>query len=301
LIRVLVLGAEGFVGKAVMAALQGADWAVPTSLEPAMDIGRALETADAVVNCVTGKPQTILTNAQRLFAAIGRIGSRPQVVHLGSMTVYGSARGVVDESSPLLADLGGYSQAQLQADQLAAAYPEAIRLRLGCEYGPGCVHWTGVIARCLQSGRLGDLGAAGDGYCNLLFIDDLVAAVLESLRRPQLRGRAFNLATDAPPTWNEYLVRFAKAVGAVPVRRVSRRRLRMEAKVLAPPLKVAQVVFRRLGLTTPPPISPSLVAVCGQDIRLAVDAARRSLDLQWTPLEVGIQRAAAWYGEHPAA
>ncbi len=32
-------------------------------------------------------------------------------------------------------------------------------------------------------------------------------------------GQAFNLAMSGPPTWNEYLVRFARALHAVPVAR----------------------------------------------------------------------------------
>ena len=138
---------------------------------------------------------------------------------------------------------------------------------------------------------MGDLGASGDGLCNLLFIDDLVAAILESLRRPQLQGQVFNLAMAGPPTWNEYFNAFAKALGAVPVRRISRRRLSAEVKYLAPPLKIAQM----LKLPLPPPITPSLVAACRQEIRLDSSAAEVELGLQWTGLGVGLERAAAWW------
>jgi nucleoside-diphosphate-sugar epimerase len=207
------------------------------------------------------------------------------------MTVYGSARGTVDESAPTPADGGAYALAQLGADQLAAQYRQAIRLRTGVEYGPGCRQWSGLIADCLARGRLGDLGASGDGICNLLFIDDLVTAILESLRRPQLQGKVFNLAMAAPPTWNEYFNAFGKALGAVPIRRISRRRLSAEVKYLAPPLKIAQM----LKLPLPPPITPSLVAACRQEIRLASVAAEAQLGLQWAPLGVGLERAASWW------
>jgi nucleoside-diphosphate-sugar epimerase len=297
--RVLVLGPDGFVGRAVTVALARTDWAVPTPLRRISELAHALQSADSVVNCVMGRPDVISETARQLFTIAGTLQQRPAVVHLSSMTVYGSVRGRVDESSPLLADLGAYSRAQREADRLAAEYTQAIRLRPGCEYGPGCEHWTGMIARCLVSGRLGDLGAAGDGYCNLLFIDDLVAAILQALRRPELQGRAFNLAVAAPPTWNEYFIRFAKALGAVPVRRISQRRLKIETKILAPPLKVAQILLARSNLKAsrlPPPLAPSLLAACRQEIRMDVSQAEAALGMRWTGLESGLERAAQWCG-----
>lgn len=213
------------------------------------------------------------------------------------MTVYGSARGIVTEESPLLPDLGPYSQAQCDAERLAAANPNTIRLRPGCEYGPDCPQWTERVARWLLRRRLGDLGAGGDGFCNLLFIEDLVAAILAALRRPELGGRAFNLALPAPPTWNEYFIGFAKALGAVPVRRVTRRRLTLETKLLAPPLKVAEMLIGRMGVAPaglPPAIPPSLLRLCRQEIRLDVRQAEVALGMQWTALENGLLRAAQW-------
>jgi 2-alkyl-3-oxoalkanoate reductase len=149
---------------------------------------------------------------------------------------------------------------------------------------------------------LGDLGAGGDGYCNLLFMDDLVAAILAALRKPELGGRAFNLALPAPPTWNEYFIAFAKALGAVPVRRVTRRRLALETKILAPPLKVAEMLAGRVGLSParlPPAIPPSLLRLCRQEIRLDVRQAELALAVRWTSLEDGLSRAAQWCRRPP--
>jgi nucleoside-diphosphate-sugar epimerase len=289
--RVLVIGADNFVGCPVLEALTRSDWAQPLVLSQTAGFDAAVEMADSIVNCTMGRPDDITEAAQKVFAAAERLSRPPPVVHISSMTVYGSARGRVAENAPTPADGGAYAQAQLAADQLAAQYPQAIRLRTGVEYGPGCRQWSGVIADCLGRGRLGDLGASGDGICNLLFIDDLVTAVLESLRRPQLQGRVFNLAMASPPTWNEYFNAFGKALGTVPIRRISRRRLSVELKYLAPPLKIAQM----LKLPLPPPITPSLVAACRQEIWLQSAAAEAQLGLRWTGLGVGLERAAAWW------
>jgi len=289
--RILIIGADNFVGRPLLEALTRSDWAKPLGAAETASFEQAVEMADSIVNCTIGRPADITEAARKVFSAAKRLSRPPPVVHLGSMTVYGSASGAVDERAPLLADTGAYAQAQLAADQLAGQYPQAIRLRTGVEYGPGCQQWSGLIADCLAQGRLGDLGAGGDGICNLLFIDDLVAAILASLRQPQLQGQAFNLAVAAPPTWNEYFIAFAKALGTVPVRRISRRWLSIETKYLAAPLKVSQM----LKLPLPPPITPSLVAACRQEIRLDSCAAEVQLGLQWTGWEEGLQRAAAWW------
>jgi nucleoside-diphosphate-sugar epimerase len=295
--KVLVLGADGFVGRRVAAALAASDWAEPIKQGVPAQLPAALAGVDAVANCVNGRPVDITRAAHLLFAAAAANGRAIPIVHLSSMTVYGSARGIVAEDTALLPDLGAYAQAQCEADQLAAGNPNTIRLRPGCEYGPDCPQWSERVARWLLRRRLGDLGAGGDGYCNLLFIDDLVTAMLVALRRPELSGRAFNLALPDPPTWNEYFIGFAKALGAVPVRRVTRRRLALETKVLAPPLKIAEMLLARAGLAgmgLPPAIPPSLLRLCRQGIRMNVRQAELALGMQWTPLETGLQRAAQW-------
>ncbi len=294
--RVLVLGAQGFVGRSLVAALSASDWARPVLPSGGRELDQDLADVQGVANCVVGRPVDITRAAQALFAAAHRARRPVPIVHLSSMTVYGSASGQVDESRELLADLGPYAQAQRQAEELARAYPGSVRLRPGCEYGPGCTHWSGLIARCLRQGRLGDLGAGGDGRCNLLFIDDLIAAIRRCLEQPELQGSVFNLGVPDPPTWNEYFVAFAKALGAVPVRRIGRRRLALETKVLAPPLKVAQLVLSRVGLgdALAAPLTPSLLRTCRQEIVLQVRRAEESLGMRWTPLQEGLQRAAEW-------
>jgi nucleoside-diphosphate-sugar epimerase len=210
------------------------------------------------------------------------------------MTVYGSAVGDIDENAELRADLGDYAAAQLAAERRATSYPNCVVLRPGCEYGAACPDWSGRIARLLIAHRLGDLGAAGDGYCNLLYLDDLTAAILAALRMPGIQGQAFNLAMPNPPTWNEYFTLFARALGAVPLRRIGERRLQIETKVFAPALRIAEIFARRLHLQgrTPAVLSPSLRRLCEQEIRLDSRKAEALLGLRWTSLADGLARTA---------
>ncbi len=298
--RVLVLGAEGFLGRRLMQTLEGA-FAAPHRAK----LQAALASSDAVVNAVQGSPAKIAGTAAALYDLTALLPGLPRIVHVSSMTVYGAAEGIVDENDTLRADLGEYSSAQLAAERRAAAYANCVILRPGCEYGPACPDWSERIARLLIARRLGDLGAAGDGLCNLIYIDDLADAVAAALRLPDVAGQAFNLAMPSPPTWNEYFGRFARALGAVPLKRISHRRLRLETQVFAAPLRVGQILARRTGLREslmPTAISPSLVRTCCQEIHLNSCKAQEILGLEWTPLTLGLQRAAAAAGggPHPA-
>lgn len=314
-LRVLVLGGGGYIGSRVVAALADSDWACVIAAgrrKPrvaagagalALDSGDARALAqqlgefDAVVNCVAGSPAEIVQQAQMLVDAAQLQAQPPLLVHLSSMAVYGAARGLVDEAAQPQGQLSDYGAAKWEAERTFARYPRSVVLRPGCVYGAGSSQWTLRIALLLQARRIGDIGAAGDGYCNLIHADDVVAAVLQSLQRPQAEGRCFNLAMADVPTWNDYFLRFGRMLGPRPVRRVVARRLRVDSLALAPILKIGEKLLQRAGVRAdwlPPAIPPSLLALWRQEIRLDSRRAQTELGLSWTPLEQGMQQAADW-------
>ena len=314
---ILVLGANGFIGRAVVAGLASSNWATPilgvrrslaarneqfdlrivdaTNLDSLL---AAMQDVSGIVNCVAGDADTIVRVTNALFEAAARTNPAPRIVHLSTMSVYGSAVGLVDETAQLRGDLGPYSAAKVAAEAIAAAYPHTVILRPGCVFGPGSEQWTTRIARLLLGHRLGDLGAAGDGYCNLVPIADLVMATLRALEEPGLAGRVYNLSIPAPPTWNEFLVKFGSALNAVPVRRISPRRLRIETKLLAPPLKIAEIIARKCklnGKSLPYPMPPSLIRLMGQEIRLDTRRAEAELGLRTHDIEPTLDESAQWF------
>jgi nucleoside-diphosphate-sugar epimerase len=314
--RILVLGADEFIGRQVMLALAASDWAIPVvdhasvragdperierralPMCDASSLGAALGQCQGAVNCLSGRPATIVEGARCLYAAAMAIANPPRIVHVSSMSVYGSATGAIGEDAPLRGDLGAYAKAKVQAEAIMAPYPARVILRPGVEYGPGAAVWSGRIARWLQAGRIGDLGASGDGICNLLYIDDLVTATLAALQLTGVDGDVFNLAMPAAPTWNEYFVQYGRALGAVPVRRITPRALKRETRALAVPLKLLEIAARKLGAPdlVPPPIPPSLVRLTQQEIRLVASRATARMGLRFTPLDEGLAAAAAHY------
>ena len=297
--RVIVNGADNFIGERVLAALQQSGWAEPQGIAggDTAALIRALPDSAAVAHCAVGDAGSIRRAADALYAGLRTLAAVPRVVHLSSMTVYGTASGRIDERTEPRADGAGYALAQIAAERQAADYPNHVILRPGVEYGPRCPAWSARVARWLYAGRLGDLGAAGDGICNLIFIDDLAAAIVAALRTPDISGQVFNLAGGEKPTWNEYFSNFAIALAAVPVRRITGRRLRLETKLLAPALKILELGAAplRLGAWVPPAIPPSLLQTCGQMLSLDGSKAERLFGLQWLPLHEGLRRTAAHY------
>lgn len=317
---ILVVGANGFIGREVVAGLALTEWATPilgvrnlsasrnnqferrtieaTSVE---SVSAAMHGATSIVNCVAGNARTIVNGTKALIAAAERLSPAPRIIHLSTMSVYGSAVGVVDETAPLLGDLGPYSAAKVVAEETAAAYPHAVIFRPGCVFGPGSEQWSIRIARLLLAHRLGDLGTAGDGFCNLVHVGDVVLAILRALENTRVDGRAFNLSVREPPTWNEFLIKFGTALQAVPVQRISRRRLSIESKLLAPPLKIAELLCRACKLDArhlPPPIPPSLIRSMGQEIRLNTRRAEAELGVRWRNVDASIDETARWFSEY---
>jgi dTDP-4-dehydrorhamnose reductase len=295
--RILVIGAGNFIGSRVVSALDGSDWATAIPQAGYLELAPAsLSGVDGIFNATVGSPHAVIAAARALYSATQEASASMRIVQLSSMTVYGSVEGVVYESAAVSPDLGDYASAHIDAESIAAGHANSVILRPGCEYGPQCPDWSRRIARLLLAHRLGDLGSAGDGFCNLVYIDDLASAALASLRTSDIGGQAFNLAMPSPPTWNEYFIRFGVALGAVPIRRISARRLKIEEKFLAPPLKAAQLVAHKFKIQTPflaPAVTPSLLRACRQEIKLESAKAQSALSMSWTPLEEGLSTAAA--------
>ena len=307
MMRILVLGAGGFVGQRIIAALAagraagGVTTPIAALRRPLAGIDgdsvdhvvldatdtfalrAALDGVDAVVNCVAGSTAAIRDSARALAAAAGH----RRIIHLSSMTVYGTATGLVAEDAPLLGDLGTYGAAKVDAERMLST-GNTVMLRPGCVYGPTSPLWTTRIAGLLAQGRIGDLGPAGTGISNLVDVEDVARAVMAALSLPA--PGAFNLALRDCPSWNGYFQALARALD-LPCPAIPAWRLWAERWLLAPPIKLVELA----GLGAPPLMSPSQLALWQQNIRMDVSAAESQLGLTWTPLSDTLARSAAWW------
>lgn len=311
-LKVLVLGGTGYVGSRLCTLLQAAGMAplaasasgrsgtlkLDTRDLPALTA--ALRDVNAVVNCVAGSAPAIAQGAEVLAQAATAADCR-RVVHFSTMSVYGAQEGLLAEDASLDPGLGWYGRAKIEAESriasLAGRGASVTVLRPGCVFGPGSDLWVGRIARWLEAGRLGDLGPGGDGWSNLVHLDDVCQAVVRALQSPEHPDavRTYNLAAPDSPRWNDYFADLAMAIGATPLRRVRTRQLQLDAYVAGPPLHVGRKLLARAGrdaAALPAPITPGLLGLWQRHLKLDAGAATRELGMSWTPYAKAVQQCA---------
>lgn len=314
--RVLILGATGYIGSRLMSHLQADGRFDPIGgsrrgslhldTRDQYALTQALSASDAVVNCVAGSARAIAEGAQVLAraACAARV---PAVVHLSSMAVFGDREASVHEDSPLGDVPGWYAQAKQTAEAAMTALAHKVTgpaggvrvtvLRPGCVWGLGSTLWVDRIARWLVQGRLGDLGAAGDGWTHGVTVDDVCVAIVQALHRPAAPGalRVLHLAAPDSPRWNDWFTDLALGLGATPVRRISPWQLRADACVLGPPLELARRLLAPTpwAHTLPPPISPGLLRLWRSPLRMEATRAPKALGLTWTPYPTALRACLA--------
>jgi nucleoside-diphosphate-sugar epimerase len=316
---VLVIGANGFIGQSVVGMIQAhPDLRAIAGVRRAaagmhgceqrlcdatdrQSLRDALQGVDAVVCCVLARGRDMVTATSLLCEEASAHPALHRLVLLSSMAVYGAAEGAVLESAPIAgAASGGYARAKAECERIAQQFitrgvPITI-LRPGIVYGPGGQQWVGRFARMLQAGRLGDLGARGDGICNLVHKDDVAAGALAAIEIPAATGRAFNLADGEDGTWNEYFISLGCLLNVPRINRITSRRLRLEAWLAAPLIEaVSHAVPGACRSLLPDRLSPSTLRLFAQRIRLSPRAATDTLRLAWTPRRQGIAASAEWF------
>lgn len=316
--KVLILGATGHVGNRLHTHLQTTNISSIAASRGRMrsnvsnhvvldsmnlpELTKQLHNVDAVVNCVAGSKDSIGTGAQILTQA-ALASSKPTIVHLSTMSVYGASEGVITEDSPFDPDYNWYAAAKCEAENHMQAYAKAggkvVVFRPGCIHGPNSVQWVERISRLLQSFRLGDLGSEGDGWSNLIHVDDVVKAIHLGLEMPLSDGEIqhFNLAAPDSPRWNQYFIDLAQAIDATPVKRVHPKQLKLDSKAFSPAIKIAQKILekagqRNLAKQLPEPLPPSLVRLFKQHIFL--DSRKICSKMNFMPYQESFLSSIAW-------
>lgn len=218
-----------------------------------------------------------------------------RVVHMSSSSVYGmSWRGLVDETFPLAPFDDPYAVTKAEGDLAVQRMIErdglrAVILRPDQIFGPGDRLHFGEMADRLQAGH-GIVVGRGDNHMPLVYVSDVVQALLLALDHDKAPGEAFNITAGMPLTQREFLAAVAEDIGGTPPR------LRVPRALLYPASVVAEGLAKIAGGPSRPPITRLGVAFRCADVRFSAEKARRVLGFEpRVELRDGIRKTAEWY------
>jgi nucleoside-diphosphate-sugar epimerase len=207
----------------VLRAVQGCD----IVFHCAYDFGGTRDTQKRVaVEATRGLAETVLKNGLS------------QLVHLSSFSVYAPmAEGELTESSPWPASDNSYVRIKRASERLLLrmhqrdGLPVAV-LQPSLVYGPYSPHWTIEPVSRLRTGIV-PLVEEGRGYCNAVYVDDVVDALILAATRPEAIGEVFLISGEQPVTWKQFYGAYEDVLGirsTVPMTTEQLRNLREKQK-----------------------------------------------------------------------
>lgn len=323
----IVTGASGWLGTALLHGLAGRDRV--RALVPTVDEAASVETipgVEAVVGDIrdpavvddlfTGTgPCTVFHAAAvihprkstREFFDVNvggtalvldrarRAGAR-RVVHVSSNSPFGTnatAGDAFDECAPFDPYMG-YGRSKMEAEQLvaraaAAGDVETVVVRPPWFYGPHQPARQTTFFTLVRRGMFPVCGR-GENRRSLVYVDDLVDALVRAELREGVSGRAYWIADARPYSMNEILesVRRALHDAGVPVRPQRLRLPRFAASVALAGDRVLQATGR---------YSQQLHVLSEMDKTIACRIDRARDELKYEPsvgLDEGMRRSVAW-------
>jgi nucleoside-diphosphate-sugar epimerase len=283
---VAVTGASGFIGSAVCARLR-ADGDEPIAIDVAGDPDRRADVSDPSATVAALGGADAIVHAAAIVAERGRMEDFVRVNVRGTRNVLDAAgprrtvviasvagwgyefRRHLDEDSPPRPCGLPYVDTKGAAETLALRRGATV-IRPGDVYGPGSGPWVVRPLEMMRAGRF-FLPSPGDGVMTLVFVDDLVDAVVRALREPRAAGRAYTVWDGEPVPAREYFER----LGDRPVRTL--------------PAPVLRAAARAMG------VGPAAVTFVTR--RAAYPNERARAELGWRPsttLDEGMARTREW-------
>jgi nucleoside-diphosphate-sugar epimerase len=293
--RAVVTGADGFLGRALMAELPEAtgldlrdgDISAEGSWQDKVRGDVVFHTAAAV-----GMPKDA-----RHFWAVNTLGTHHvlraaiangvgRFVLFSSVTVFGNDfPDNVTEAYPTRPTGVPYADSKIAAEHLClmADGIEIVILRPGDVYGPASTPWTLLPLEMIKSRQV---AVPTTGVHSPVYVSDVVAGALAAADTPAAAGQIITLSAGVGVPTGDYFDHYARMLGRRRVPRVPR------AAMLA-----STGLANRVGLL--PELSPAGVRyLADRKGTYSIDKAQRLLG--WTPqvdLDQGIRRTRDWLAD----
>lgn len=243
--RVLVTGGTGFIGgrlveklsleqhAAVRVLVRNFSRASRIARFPVEMIGgdikdretvrQAMEGCDIVFHCAydfagdTRHRRTVSVKGTENVAEAALGVGVSRVVHVSTVSVYGTPDGDLDEGCPRVTSGDVYAETKLEAENLMLGYHRekgflVTIVQPTIVYGPFSRPWTTGIVEQLQKGQVA-LPDDGGGYCSAVYIDDVIDGMILAAVKDEAIGECFLLSADKPVTWCDFFGAYEHILG----------------------------------------------------------------------------------------
>jgi nucleoside-diphosphate-sugar epimerase len=210
-------------------------------------------------------------------------------VHGSSIGVYGWTPGShVNENSPLKPG-NIYGVTKLAGEEVLRSYAgklDFVILRISETYGPGDLRLLKLF-KGVRTGRFPMIGP-GNNLHHLIFIDDLIDALLLSADAENATGKTFVVAGDKPISTRDMVAVVAAKLGKTPPR------LRVPLTPMLLVAKALETVLRPLGIQ--PPLHPRRMNFYRKSFAFSSNEAQSILGFHpRVGFENGAEATARWY------
>jgi nucleoside-diphosphate-sugar epimerase len=180
-------------------------------------VDRAMDGCDAVVHLARGDKRVMEQGLENVLQAAAARGVS-RFVHISSVAVYGNSPPPesTSEAAPAKRTDLGYGNVKLEQEHRVLRHAKrsdlpVVILRPPNVYGPFAAFTLDLMSK-IRGGKMAILDG-GYNPCNLVYVDNLVEAILLALWKPEAVGEIFFVTDNRTPTWRECLSAHAAFLG----------------------------------------------------------------------------------------
>ena len=203
---------------------QGSIRAVKADLLDSCQLAKEMLGHDVVVHLAYGSRGTpeqqyqITVEGTKSVCKAATEARVKRFIQMSTISVYGEPpkNTTYTEDTPRYASLGLYPSLKQEAESAVLNLPrehtEIVILQPSIVYGPGGGYWTEGLLK-IFSEKFFPLVNGCQGLCNLIYVNDVVDAIILAATVPDIDGECFIVTNDKPVTWATFLGFYEKILG----------------------------------------------------------------------------------------